>query len=495
MAATRTRYWRALVALALLLGGIYGVIAWKSYAPRLGLDLKGGISVVLVPKSGETVDKGSLQKAVDIIQQRVDALGVAEPDISLQGDNILVQIPGIKDTTKALRLIGTTAKLSFRPVLARVTTDTAPPGAALPECSDPNTFPEDVPTKQVVLCVKDRDPQTGAGTDPAAWERLLLGPVELQGSDVSTALAELPPAGQGGGGWEVSLRLTAAGAKKFESITGKLACNPLGDASRQLAIVLDRLVESNPQMGETVQCNQGIDGGTAQITGNFSERESKDLALVLRYGALPIELVPTTTTTISPTLGKESLRSGLVAGAIGLGVVLLYVLLFYRALGMIIWIGIAIHGGLTVGVVILLGQFAGFALSLAGIAGLIVSLGIAADSFIVYFERIKDEVHQGRTVRASVDRAWTSAWGTIVAADLVTALAAGVLYFLAVGGVRGFALTLGLATGLDLFVSRWFMHPSVWLLAQTKRFNESKTLGMRSIAGVGDALPAGGTSK
>ena len=144
---------------------------------------------------------------------------------------------------------------------------------------------------------------------------------------------------------------------------------------------------------------------------------------------------------------------------------------------------------------ILLGEVAGFSLSLAGIAGLIVSLGIAADSFIVYFERIKDEVRLGRTVRASVDRAWTSAWHTIVAADLVTALAAGVLYFLAVGGVRGFALTLGLATGLDLFVSRLYMHPSVWLLAQTRRFNESKTLGMNSMAGVGEIVAAGGASR
>jgi preprotein translocase subunit SecD len=174
--------------------------------------------------------------------------------------------------------------------------------------------------------------------------------------------------------------------------------------------------------------------------------------------------------------------------------VFLYVLIFYRGLGLIIWFGIACHGALTLAVIIILGETAGFALSLAGIAGLIVSLGIATDSFIVYFERIKDEVHQGRTVRASVDRAWTSAWRTILAADLVTGLAAVVLYFLAVGSVRGFALTLGLSTALDLFVSRLFMHPAVWLLAQTKRFNESKSMGVRSGAGFGDVAPAGGTN-
>jgi len=292
-------------------------------------------------------------------------------------------------------------------------------------------------------------------------------------------------------GWEVQLNLTSGGSKKFQTVTAKLACNQSGSDTRQLAIVLDEVVQSHPQMGDNVQCNVGIPNGTANITGTFTEKEAKDLALILKYGALPVELVPSTITTVSPTLGREALHSGLIAGAIGLGVVFLYVLLFYRGLGLVVWLGLAVHATLTLGVIVFLGRTAGFALSLAGIAGLIVSLGIATDSFIVYFERIKDEVHQGKTVRASVDRAWTSAWRTIVAADLVTALAAVVLYFLAVGSVRGFALTLGLSTALDLFVSRLFMHPSVWLLAQTRRFNESKTLGMGSVAGVGELVQAG----
>jgi preprotein translocase subunit SecD len=322
----------------------------------------------------------------------------------------------------------------------------------------------------------------------------LLGPVALQGTDISGASAVLPSGttAVSTAGWEVSLNLSSSGAKKFQAITAKLACNQSGSDTRQLAIVLDEVVVSHPQMGDNVQCNVGISGGTAQITGNFTEKEAKDLALVLKYGALPVELVPSTITTVSPTLGREALHSGLIAGAIGLGIVFLYVLLFYRGLGLDVWLGLAVHATLTLGVIVLLGRTAGFALSLAGIAGLIVSLGIATDSFIVYFERIKDEVHQGKTVRASVDRAWTSAWRTIVAADLVTALAAVVLYFLAVGSVRGFALTLGLSTALDLFVSRLYMHPSVWLLAQTRRFNESKTLGMGSVAGVGELVQAAG---
>ncbi|MFP5224936.1 MAG: preprotein translocase subunit SecD, partial [Actinomycetota bacterium] len=253
-----------------------------------------------------------------------------------------------------------------------------------------------------------------------------------------------------------------------------LACNRGQPPRDQLAIVLDGVVRSAPQMGEGVECNRGI--SQAQITGNFSEEEAKDLALVLRYGALPVELEPSSTTTVSPTLGRESLRNGLLASVIGVAIVFLYVLLFYRFLGLVIWLGIAIHAAITLGLIILLGQVAGFSLSLAGIAGLIVSLGIAADSFIVYFERVKDEVIDGKPVRLAVERAWDSAKRTIIAADLVTALAALVLYLLAVGGVRGFALMLGLSTTLDLLVSFLFMHPIVYLLGQTKLLRNAKSL-------------------
>jgi preprotein translocase subunit SecD len=457
---------------------------WK---PKLGLDLQGGISVVLTAKGNAS--SGSIDKAVDIIRLRVDSLGVAEPDISRQGNNILVQLPGLKDPSKAIKLIGTTAQLRFRPVLAAIQPG-SPEYALPPDCSDSNTWPQDDPTKEIILCARDKDPNTGQDKDESVWPKLRLGPEALGGTDVKTARAQLPPAQSGGFQWEVNLSLTGDGAKKFATITGQLACNTSGDPKRQLAIVLDRVVETHPQMGDQVECRKGISGGNAQITGQFTEAEARDLELILKYGALPVAFEPSTTTTVSPTLGKDSLRSGLIAGAIGLVIVFVYVLLFYRGLGMLVWIGVAMHAAFTLGVVIILGHTAGFALTLAGIAGLIVSLGIATDSFIVYFERIKDEVHQGKTVRASVDRAWQSAWRTIINADLVTALAAFVLYFLAVGSVRGFALMLGLATGLDLFVSYLFMHPSVWLLAQTKVFNSSKTFGIGRVVGETAAAPA-----
>ena len=453
--------------------------------PRLGLDLQGGISVVLTAKGN--ANASTIDKAVDIIRQRVDALGVAEADVARQGANVLVQIPGITQQAKALKLIGTTAQLRFRPVLEEFSSGSdAWTKATPPDCANPETWPEDDPAKEVILCARARE-GTGADSPGTVWPKLRMGPAVMTGTDVSGASAQLDTQT---GQWQVDLRLTGEGGKKFTDITGKLACNAQGEAKRQLAIVLDKVIESHPQMGEGVECNRGISGGSAQITGSFTETQAKDLSLVLKYGALPVEFEPSTTTTVSPTLGREALNGGLIAALIGLLVVFIYVAFFYRFLGLLIWVGILFHAAFTIGVIIILGKVAGFALTLAGIAGLIVSFGIAADSFIVYFERLKDEIIGGKTVRASVDRAWQSAWRTIVAADIVTALAAFVLYLLAVGSVRGFALMLGLSTALDLFVSYLFMHPSVWLLAQTKVFNESRTLGIGRV--IGQSAPSGG---
>lgn len=486
----RTKAWRSLVLLFVLIGAIWGVIVWRSFEPNLGLDLQGGISIALSPVEGSEVAPGALEKATDIIRERVDALGVAEPDITQQGDDtIIVQIAGIRaeEQDRAFELIGSTAQLSFRPVIGRPVPcpkgqgDGAelcyvPPGSGseptyepleqVPTCADRATYPRDDAEQILVSCM-----ETGEGT----FQRLVLGPAALTGDLVTDADA-VPPSAQNLE-WFVSLDLNKEGAQKFQQVTGQLACNR-GRGGDQLAIVLDSAVRSAPTMGEGVECNKGIPDGNAQITGGFTEDDSKDLALVLRYGALPVELESVSTSTVSPTLGRESLRNGLIASAIGIAIVFLYVLLFYRLLGPVIWLGILIHAVITFGVIILLGEAAGFALSLAGIAGLIVSLGIAADSFIVYFERIRDEVASGKPVRSSVERAWPSARRTIIAADLVTALAAIVLYLLAVGSVRGFALMLGLSTLLDLIVSFVFMHPIVYLIGQSKRMRNARSFGV-----------------
>lgn len=463
MAKVRTKAWRSLILLSTVAGLIWVAIYTQKYEPILGLDLQGGISVALTPAEDQPVSEGALEKAVDIIRERVDAFGVAEPDITQQGDAIIVQIAGIQpeDQDRAFELIGSTAKLSFRPVLGNA--NAAPPDTELPTCGERETYAPDRPNQTVVYCME---------TEPDRYTRLALGPSQLTGDLITEASAQIDPSGQILG-WFVSMEFNKRGAELFADLTEQLASQP--PPRNQLAIVLDGEIRSAPRASER------ISGGSAIIEGIGDEDEARDIALVLRYGSLPVELEPSSTTTVSPTLGSESLRNGLIASVIGIGIVFLYVLLFYRAMGLIIWLGILLHAAITFGVIILLGQAAGFSLSLAGIAGLIVSLGIAADSFIVYFERVRDEVRAGRQVRAAVERAWTSARRTIIAADLVTALAALVLYMLAVGSVRGFALMLGLSTTLDLIVSFMFMHPIVYLLGQTRVLKRSKALGARNM--------------
>jgi len=329
-AKVKNKYWRSLVYILILIAGLWGLnvaahardvarvrkankskpVGLKDPRPGFltyGLDLRGGLSVVLEPTGPAKHDQ--LTTALEIIRNRVDALGVAEPDISLQGNNIEVQLPGVKDPAEALKAIGSTAKLEFRPVLAIVGTGaTIPKGVVNPTCGDIATYPVNPdPKAQVIYCVQGKD-QKGNPTPAATWSKLLLGPVALQGTDVSDANATLPSSSSGSvAGWEINLTLTSNGAKLFQEITGKLACNPAGDPTRELAIVLDKVVQSAPQAGDNVVCNQGIGGGSATISGTFTEKEAKDVALVLKYGALPVELRSSTITTVSPTLGREAL--------------------------------------------------------------------------------------------------------------------------------------------------------------------------------------------
>ncbi len=282
-------------------------------------------------------------------------------------------------------------------------------------------------------------------------------------------------------GWQVQFNLNKAGAAKFAAATQKLV-------GKQLAIVLDGVVQSAP----TVQ--SAITGGQGVITGSFTEKQAKNLAVVLNSGALPIELTRQTVVTVSPTLGKESLHQGILAGLVGLVLLMLYLAFYYRLLGVVTWFGMAIWATLAIGLVSLLGRTAGYALTLAGVAGIIVSLGITADSYIVFYERLKDEVRHGKTLRAAVVPAFNRSWRTIVAADTVTIIAAGVLYILAIGSVKGFALTLGLSTGLDLFVVYFFKRPTVFLMSRNPRLAEMRGFGLRSGVAA-EPVPVAGGSK
>ena len=470
----------SLVFVLLLAAGSLAATIASGNSPQLGLDLQGGISVVLQPRTD--VSEGVLDQAIEIIRSRVDALGVAEPDISRQGESVIVQLPGVRNRDRALQLIGTTAQLFFRPVLQQLpasesatpsttttsstttttvagteaTTATTTPSTTVPLDLSKTTPPEqNDPAKEVVLPEKDQNGRVIG--------RYHLGPAEVTGQAMASARATVDP---NTGAWAVAFTLTSGGTKQWNDMAVKVG------QGNQIAIDLDGVVRSAPQLRETNFPGEG------QISGDFTEREAKDLALVLRYGALPVQLDRQTVQTVSASLGKDSLRAGIAAGLVGLGLVALYMVLYYRALGIVVWLGLLVSGALMYAIVTLLGQTSGLALTLAGATGLIVSVGVTVDSYVVYFERLKDEIRSGKTVRSSVDRSFARAYRTILAADAASFIGAVVLYLLSVGSVRGFAFFLGLATLLDVFIAFFFTRPMVVLLGRNRVFTEARWLGV-----------------
>jgi preprotein translocase subunit SecD len=312
----------------------------------------------------------------------------------------------------------------------------------------------------------------GGAADPAKFLvtcstdgqlKYLLEPAAVQGTEISNAQAGIA---QGGAGWEVNLTFTSAGAQQFADTTTKLAKQQ--PPQNQFAITLDGLVQSAPRV------NEPILGGSAVITGNFTPDDAKALANVLKYGSLPVTLVPSSVEQISPTLGEDQLRAGILAGLLGLLLVVVYLVIYYRALGLVAVASLLVAAAITYALFVILGRQLGFTLSLAGVAGAIVAIGITADSFIVYFERIRDEIREGRSLRAAGDAGWIRARKTILAADFVSLLAAVVLYFMSVGSVRGFAFTLGLTTLVDILVAFMFTRPLVSLLMRTDWFTSGK---------------------
>jgi len=479
------RYVIPLVVVFTLVGVIWAVIAVKGLEPRLGLDLKGGSSVTFVPtnpRGGEPTQE-QLDTTVDIIRSRVNSKGVAESEVNLEGGNIVVSIPDVPNPDDVIAAVGTTAQLQFRPVTEIVAPSDPKykqdPFKAL-DCTKPETYTAtDNPDKEVVLCARD---EAGQLRPNASSPKLLLGKVALGGTDISSARPQLATAGQAGvttGQWETQLNFNGRGGDRFRDLTGKAACNPDGDPKRNIAITLDAVVINYPPVASDVQCNQGISGGSAVITGQ-TQAEAQNLAPLISSGALPLKLDPQSRTTVSATLGADSLHAGLIGGAVGLGLVFLYVLLYYRGLGLVIWVGLAIAAALNVGIVIVMGDLIGFTLTLAGIAGLIVAIGISADTYVVFFERLKDEVRDGKTLRTSVDRGWQRSFHTLVSANAVSFAAALILYLLAIGPVRGFAFTLGLATLIDFFAAWFFARPAVSLLTRTRLFQEGRFVGIRA---------------
>ncbi|WP_255768886.1 protein translocase subunit SecD [Pseudarthrobacter sulfonivorans] len=490
-----------LAVLTAVLAG--GTIAGKaSWAPKLALDLEGGTQMILAPKveGGSNINEEQLNQAVAIIRQRVDGSGVAEAEISTQsGRNVVVSLPGTP-TKETRDLIQASADMNFRPVLlngdaAAVPTESLTPEDQLPKptaepanSSDVNWITPDIykqfetldcnnpptdkpaasdPAKPLVTC----EPATA--TTPAI--KYILGPVEVKGSNIVTSSFQLQQGSQGAvtNQWAVNIQFDSEGTAKFKDVTQRLnqfyvaAGGESGnDPKAQFAIVLDDKVISAPRSLAV------ITDGRPQITGNFNEQSAKALSDQLRFGALPISFEIQSDQQISATLGGEQLRMGLLAGVIGLLLVVVYSLFQYRALGFVTILSLVVAGALTYLAIAILGWTENYRLSLAGVAGLIVAIGQTADSFIVYFERIRDELREGRGLVSAVENGWKRAKRTVLASKAVNLLAALVLYFVAVGNVRGFAFTLGLTAIADLIVVFMFTHPTLQLLARTRFFGE-----------------------
>ena len=490
------------------LGTVTG--AGASFVPKLALDLQGGTQIILAPQlaDGAKVTEEQLNQAVGIIRQRVDATGVSEASVKTQGaSNIIVEIPGTPDET-TLKLIRSSAKLQFRPVIlasqsatASTSTTTSPspsakPSASPTDASDSNWITPEIKAAYDALDCATTFRQPGQVDDPtlplitcdtSGYEKYVLGPVEIEGSNIADANAGTITTSTGASTntWAVNLKFDATGTKQFSSVTSRLY--PQTDPKNRFAVTLDGYVITAPST------NAVITGGSAQITGNFDKLSSKSLADSLKYGSLPIGFEVQSQENISATLGSEQLASGLLAGAIGLLLVIIYSVFQYRGLAIVTIGSLAVAAILVYLVITILSWRQGYRLSLAGVAGLIVSIGITADSFIVYFERVRDELRDGRSVSAAVEQGWKRAIRTIIVSGSVSLLAAVVLYLLTVGNVRGFAFTLGLTTLIDLGVAMIFTHPILQLLAKVNFFSsghpwsgfDAKTLGATSYIGRG----------
>ncbi len=542
MASTVSAYrpWRVLGPMLL---GLLALVVWTFWpsltsTPQLGLDLQGGTQVTLLPSTAPgtdgTITDEQLDQAVGIIRQRVDGLGVAESEVTVQGSGenaaIIVSVPGSVPQDRLVELVGRTAQLAFREVEA-ITNPTAvdpdaeptqdPEPSATPtdpsptptDGSSPSPSPDasdepspsaspsaedsaspspspaveqpDLPVQAAANDAEFQDralrldctfPENRAGTpdDQALWlatcdregfAKYILQPAFIKGTQVTNATAVLDPQTSK---WSVTLDFDTEGAKQLAEISTDLYDNP--PPQNQFAIVLDGVVYSAPSFIEP------ITGGQASITGEFTIDEANDLANVLKFGSLPISLEVGEITSITPTVGDAYLKAGLLAGAIGLVLVALYLLLYYRALGLVAAASLVVAGIITYCLFVIFGRTLGFTLTLAGIAGAIVAIGITADSFIVYFERLRDEVREGRTLRVAAETGWIRARRTLLAADFVSLLGAVVLYVLSIGSVRGFAFALGLTTVVDVLVAFTFTRPVVAILAGTKFFQSGHPL-------------------
>lgn len=436
----------ALAALAVAL--IYPI----GKSMKLGLDLQGGVSILMKAEgtAKAPVTSASMDQAENVIRERVDRLGVAEPGIQRQGtDYILVQLPGVKQQKQAIDIIGKTALLEFRPVL-----ETDVIGGT--KLGEPTKNP--VSDKEIITVDKDKQ------------NKYKLGPTLLTGNALSNAQVEFD---ETTGEAKVGITFTTAGSREFDALAVKYY-------QKQLAIVLDDVVQSAPTINATKF------DGRAEITGKFTVDEAKTLALVLQTGALPVKLDMVEVRTVGPTLGRDALNAGLLAGIVGLILVAVYMLIYYRGLGLITVGALIVFGTILIGIIATLGRFGKaidlyYTLTLPGIAGIILSIGVAADSSIIIFERFKEDVREGKALRVAASSGFQSGFKTIVSADVVTFITAFVIYLMAVGPVRGFAFTLMLGIFVDLFTAFFFTQSALHLVANWRAIQHPALLGLKEV--------------
>lgn len=469
--------------------------------PSLGLDLQGGASITLQPVGDYTPEL--LEKAVEIIERRVNSLGVAEPEITRQGDNVVVNLPGVDDQQRALDIIGRQGEVLLRPVLQVGTTNTdattttvggatetttpdtvdpaQPTGPGDARRSVPSTTIAETTTTvsdastttvpQIAVSNDPNDPTANAVLEGDAGAVFLVGPAGASGQVFNNdASADITT-----GNWVVTvgLRDGALGEDLWNALTTKCFNREPSCPTGQIAIVLDGKVISAPVVQEAV-----FTGGNVQITGDFTEAEARDLAKILEFGAVPVRFDVATVQTVSPTLGEDSLRAALISGLIGVLLVILFFFFYYRLLTIVVLGGLVVSGALLWSVISYISRSNGLALTLSGAAGIIVSIGVTVDSYVVFFERLKDDLHAGKSLKGSAQRSFQAAFRTILAADAVSFLGALVLWYLTVGSVRGFAFFLGLSTLTDVIVAYYFTRPAVLLLSRTKLLRGKKVLGV-----------------
>lgn len=529
MAERRPRPVRSLISLAVIVFIIAGAIfagtkfSDASFTPKLALDLEGGTQIILTPQTedGSEVTADDINQAIKIIRQRVDASGVSEAEITRQGSqNIVVALPG-EPSQETLDLVRRSAQLRFRPVIVAsgpLAIDAENLKLVLEDERPDFEISDDATVDELAFAAADQDGDGVLSTEPSttptsnsdgAWvteqilydyytldcsdpsnldggdqtpsgdpmvacdstgaSKFIVGPTDIEGTHVTQASSGLKTTGQGAvtNEWQVSMEFDSEGAQLFADVTARLAT--LDSPQDQFAVVLDGLVVSNPYVSES------ITGGQASISGSGINRESAaTLANQLSFGSLPLNFTVQSEEQLSATLGDHQLELGIMAGLIGFALVIIYMIFQYHALGFVALASLGLALGLTYLTITLLSWLMGYRLSLAGVAGLIISIGITVDSFILYFERIRDEVREGRILTDAAQYGWRRARTTIFASDSVNFVAALVLYFLAVGGVRGFAFTLGLTTLIDLVVVILFTYPLMTLLVRTRYFGEGR---------------------